>query len=316
MNDFDRATFDRFASRFARIERLVPDPAHDSPRVASRTPRPISRTVGFAGAAVMLAAILGLAVIGSQTSPRPSQSPRPTAAAVIVTSAPTPGATRPTPGELQVANPELGGQGWTILEVDGRPLAETAYLSFWGGPTGGGADGDSRSDCWFIAFDYAYERSGAGIAFFTRGAGEGSGAEGCSDARLADYAAVNDALARVTAWGKPQADAIELIDARGTVVLRGGPLPPLPTPQASGDCGDAPVGDCQRAVALAYNFDLFPAPGQTVVSWSIHPSPYTSCATQGVDPKYEVVFKLANPSGESSATIGEIFGKLVACGAY
>jgi hypothetical protein len=51
------------------------------------------------------------------------------------------------------------------------------------------------------------------------------------------------------------------------------------------------------------------------MSWRVRHSLYTSCSSPG-DPKYDVIFQLANPARESIATVVELYGILHPCGAY
>lgn len=71
LNDLDGTTFARFAERFARIERQVPDPPALAARIAignrGRTQR--SPLTGWAAVMVLLVAVGGLAVIGSRLLP-------------------------------------------------------------------------------------------------------------------------------------------------------------------------------------------------------------------------------------------------------
>lgn len=419
MNDLDKTTFERFARRFASIERLVPNPPAP-PSGTARAIRPVGRPMwALVGVAILMVAAVGLAIIGSQPAPSPTPAAiamppdsagpdvvldaflRAAAAGDCATSralkatllaekgffdlcgltdvqsfsvtdgpitvdpdkvrfsgtvtitgigvdlpagayrwtyfvqrqtngtwrlvdggyfspvAPplTPGPTRPTPGELQVANSDLGGTGWTITELDGEAQSELAHLSFSGGPTGGPASGSASTDCSFVAFDYAYYPGGPSIAFFLRNEGDGSYMDGCSAADLLQAGALKSALSRVAQWRKSQPDQIELLSLGGAVILKGGPLPPLPTAPPVGDCADVPLADCERAAALGFNFDLFPADGQTVVSWRVRPSIYTACSSPG-DPKYDVIFQLGNPASERITTVVELYGKLIPCGAY
>ena len=77
MNDLDDTTFARFAERFARIERQVPEPPPHKVQTAvgSRRLGLLSPVAGLVGIAILLAAAVGLAVIGSRPSPIPSSSP-------------------------------------------------------------------------------------------------------------------------------------------------------------------------------------------------------------------------------------------------
>lgn len=76
MNDLDDTTFARFAEQFARIEQQVPEPPPHTVRASgSRRLGPLSSEAGLVAVVILLAAGVGLAVIGSQLSPRPSPSP-------------------------------------------------------------------------------------------------------------------------------------------------------------------------------------------------------------------------------------------------
>jgi len=74
MNDLDEMTFARFAERFARIERQVPEPPLRvvDPAVARRRLARFSPIAAFVGVAILLAGIAGLAAIGPQPSPSPA----------------------------------------------------------------------------------------------------------------------------------------------------------------------------------------------------------------------------------------------------
>jgi len=77
MNDLDDTTFASFAERFARIERQVPEPPPHKVHTAvrSRGLGLLSPVAGLVGVMILLAAAVGLAVIGSQPAPLPSPSP-------------------------------------------------------------------------------------------------------------------------------------------------------------------------------------------------------------------------------------------------
>ena len=240
--------------------------------------------------------------------PTPPTSP-PSASAGVVDAT-------PTAVVEQTAHPELGGMGWTLAELDGRPLSEDAWISFWGGPAGGPAAGDVSSDCSFVAFEYTYDPEGSTIQFLAHTDGDGSYTDGCSDAGLAQYADIRAAMPQIAEWRMPTAGQIEFLDASRAIVVEGGPMPPLPTPPPGGDCGEVALAPCQEAATLAFNFGLFLQPGQRVVSWRVREATYPGCASQGLEPKFDVIFELANPKWEKTATIGEQYGKLHACGDY
>ena len=77
MNDLDRTTFARFAERFAGIERHVPEPPLHKvgTAIGSRGFGRLSPLAGLVGVVILLVMAVGLAVFGSQVSPRPSPSP-------------------------------------------------------------------------------------------------------------------------------------------------------------------------------------------------------------------------------------------------
>ena len=241
-------------------------------------------------------------------APTPPTSSSPATASVVDAT--------PTAVVEQTAHPELGGMGWTLTELDGRPLIEGTWISFWGGPAGGPAAGDVSSDCSFIAFEYTYDPDGSTIQFLARTEGDGSFTDGCSDAGLAQYTDIRAAMPRIAEWRMPTAGQIEFLDASRAMVLEGGPMAPLPTPPPGGDCGEVALAPCQEAATLAFNFGLFLQPGQRVVSWRVREAIYPTCASQGLEPKFDVIFELANPTLEKTATIGEQYGKLHACGDY
>lgn len=424
MNDLDRTTFDRFAKRFARIERLIPDPSapEAATAVAARERRLVSPFAALLGVAMVLATAVGLAVVGSSIGPVPTPSApiatlsaippdsaqpevvleaylrasqagdcttakqltmplvlnqdyvelcgatRVTAFAIVGVRAPVdPETTRltarlsitrtfpgsstglsadaingtyflqrqsngawriiegyvalplsllPTPRPPQIALPQLGGTGWTVTEIDGGPATFPVSLDFWGGPTGGNAEGDLESDCFFISFTYTYDPNGSSISFAPARDGEGSGAVGCPDDVLSSYESIPVAVRRISEWRMPQPDRLELVDNIGTVMIGGAPPSPLPTPPPGGDCGVVAAATCLEVVTQAFNFGLGVFPGQPVVSWRVRPTVFTSCAIQALTPKYDVIFELSNPAFEKIATVGEIDGKLHACGDY
>lgn len=306
MNDLDKTTFDRFAMRFTRIERQVPDPPTHAAvaGIARRARRRVSPIAGALGVAILVTATVGLAVIGSSPGPVPS----PSAAAASLPSDTQVPIVFPTDGPQ--AHPVLGGNYWMITELDGVAVTGFAELGF---DRRGDASGNFQFDCGSLAFDYAYDLNGSSISFTVDT--EHSSTEGCTDAQLALYNAVQAALPRIAAWRSPEPEHLELLNAGGATVVRAGPLPPLPTAPPVGECGEVPLADCERAATLSFNFDLFPEPGQTVVSWRVRPSIYSSCASPG-DPKYDVIFQLENPARESIATVTEFDGELHACGPY
>ena len=71
LNDLDATTFARFAERFSRIERLVPDPPSltDLMAIGSRGRTRRSPLSGWAGVVVLLVAVGGLALIGARLLP-------------------------------------------------------------------------------------------------------------------------------------------------------------------------------------------------------------------------------------------------------
>lgn len=214
----------------------------------------------------------------------------------------------------QPGHPQLGGASWKIVELGGRAETGFAYLEFWGGKGVGEASGLAEGNCWAIGLRYSYDPNGSGLAFDLRPEGDGSGAEGCSADELATYGDVRDVLERVTVWRQPGPERLELSDAAGSVVLRGAPPPPLPSPPPGGDCGSVPVDRCTEAATLAFA-GLTLASGETVVGWSVRPTIYTSCANS-IPPVYDVVIEFANPSWEKVAVIGELYGRLAGCGDY
>jgi hypothetical protein len=245
-----------------------------------------------------------------------TSSPSANVPATLASATDTPAITKPIALPPQVAHPQLGGTNWLLVELDGQPVAEPAYLSFWFAPGAGTAVGEASSDCSFIAFEYGYDRTGSEIHFAALPEGDGSYAEGCSVSALAQHSALAAALARVAEWRRPQADQLELIDAAGKTVLSGGPPPPLPAPPSGGDCGAIPLALCEEAATQAFNFGLFLEPGQRVVGWRVREAASSTCASQGIEPKFDVTFELEDPAGEKVATVGEFYGKLRACGDY
>lgn len=256
---------------------------------------------------------LTLAVAASScATPNPSlnSDPSPTAPATVTTPGPS-AAPYPTG---QPGHPQLGGASWKIVELGGRAETGFAYLEFWGGQGMGEAMGLAEGNCWAIGLTYSYDPTGSGLIFDVSPEGDGRYAEGCSPQELATYADVADVLQDVTAWRRPQSDRLELLDGAGSVVLRGEPPPPLPSPPPGGVCGSVPIDACREAATLAFA-GLTLASGETIVGWSVRPTIYTSCAS-GSRPVYDVVIEFANPDWEKVAVIGELFGRLAGCGDY
>ncbi len=240
-------------------------------------------------------------------------APRPDAPTTAPPSQPSPVGSVPAgtaPIASQAAHPQLGGTGWALTEIAGTPGSEPSWVSFLPGPH---AEGRVKSDCSFIAFEYAYEPSGPAITF--RVSDDGSYAEACSDGELADYARIRGLLPRVASWRLPRPDQLELVDSTGVALLTGGPLAPLPTPPPGGTCGSVPIALCTEAATQAFNFGLFPTPGQVVVSWRVQETTARFCGVAG-SPRFDVIFELAKPTFEKVATVGELYGKLHACGDY
>lgn len=223
-----------------------------------------------------------------------------------------PSAVRSAPDGSQAAHPQLGGTGWTLTQIDRAPGSGPSWLSFLPGPR---AEGRVKSDCSFIAFDYAYDMDGSTIRFRVRGEDDGSYSDGCSAAALAEFTDIGALLPRIASWRLPRADQLELLDGRGVALLKGGPLPPLPTPPPGGECGSVPVALCTEAATQAFNFGLFPTPGQVVVSWRVRDTTARFC-NDASTPKFDVIFELEKPTFEKVATVGELYGKLYACGDY
>jgi hypothetical protein len=217
-----------------------------------------------------------------------------------------------TPDGSQAPHPQLGGTGWALTEIDGVAASDASWLSFLAGPR---ADGRVKSNCSFIGFQYAYDPNGSTIRVRVRGENDGSGANGCSAAALVEYRHIGVLLPRIASWRMPQADQLELLDGSDVALLKGGPLPPLPSPPPGGDCGSVPVAVCTEAATEAFNFALFPTPGQRVVSWRVRDTTAAFCSGGSV-PKFDVIFKLETPTFEKVATVGELYGELHACGDY
>lgn len=259
-----------------------------------------------------LFAAIAVAVAAAACDP-PTATPAPSPTAAAVAPSPSP-RLAPYPTD-QPGHPELGGASWKIIELAGKPETGFAYLEIWGGKGKGSADGLAEGNCWAIGLRYSYDPSGPGLIFDVSPEGDGRYAESCSPQELATYAAVGDVLQRVTAWRLPRPDRLELLDVGGSIVLVGEPPPPLPPPPPGGDCGEIPLETCIEAATAAFNFGVFPEPGQTVVSWKVRPTKYTSCAS-GFPPLYDVTLVLANPAYEKVATVGMLFDRLAACGDY
>lgn len=199
--------------------------------------------------------------------------------------------------------------GWTLTEVNGVPLTDDAWITFLPGPR---AEGRIKSDCSFLSFDYTYDPSVSTIQLVE---GDGSYTEGCSAAALALYARTRAALPRVVAWRMPVPERFELLDVGGATLFEGRPLPALPTAPPVGDCGSVAPAPCAEAATQAFNFGLFLTPGQRVVAWRVRDTIYSFCGG-ALTPRFDVIFELENPTFEKVATVGELYGKLHACGDY
>jgi hypothetical protein len=233
----------------------------------------------------------------------------------LATTQPTPTAAvePPQPPGSQAAHPVLGGTGWTVTELVGVPPLDNAWLSFWVGPH---ARGTAKSTCSFVFFEYSYDPQGSSIELVPYADGEGSYADGCTAAALAQYDRIRATLAHVAAWRMPSPERLELLDGSGTIALQGQPLPPLPTPPVPGDCGSVPAPLCNDAAIEAFNFGLFLASGQRVVAWRVRDTIYTDCDGGAAVPKFDVIFGLANPTEERITTVGDLYGQLHACPSY
>jgi hypothetical protein len=80
MNDFDDATFARFARRFAEIEHLVQEPPARAFVPVTNGPvgaPALKRMAILVGAVLLLGAALAFAVVGLQPSPTPTPAPTP-----------------------------------------------------------------------------------------------------------------------------------------------------------------------------------------------------------------------------------------------
>lgn len=217
----------------------------------------------------------------------------------------------------QPGHPVLGGTSWKIVELASKPETGFAYLEIWGGKGPGHADGLAEGNCWAIGLHYSYDPAGQGLLFDVAREGDGSYTDRCAPDEQSTYANVREVLALVTAWREPQSQRLELLDAGGAIVLVGEPPPPLSTPPPGGDCGDIPPATCMDAATQAFNFGVFPpASGQTIVGWRVDDTKYTVCSSGGMEPRYDVTFVFANPHLEWTATVGELDGKLIACGLY
>lgn len=87
MNDLDDTTFARFAERFARIERQVPEPPRRAfaPVMSRRSgPATVARRAVLLGVVIILAALFALVAIGSRPSPRPTIPPDSAPPAVVL----------------------------------------------------------------------------------------------------------------------------------------------------------------------------------------------------------------------------------------
>ena len=309
MNDLDRTTFDQFVRRFAAVVRSVPEPPA---RSTEQTGPSTLRWAPIATAAAVVAVLLiGISILPVAVPPTSTPGPSASPSALPPTASPEP----TTPTGDQPGHPQLGGTTWTIVEVDQEPIDVESWLGFGGGRSQGKASGDIAAECSFIAFDYSYPASGPGLRFEVIPDENGSYSEDCSPAAEAQYARLADALTRVTYWTMLEPDRLGLLGAENNVVIAAGPPPPLPTPPPGGDCGSIPQATCLDAATKAFNFGLNAEPGQTIVSWSVRKTIYTLC-TGGIEPKFDVIFELENPTFEKIAVVGELYGRLVACGDY
>lgn len=109
-----------------------------------------------------------------------------------------------------------------------------------------------------------------------------------------------------------------VVIARMTVDLERGedrwmPLRVLP-PDVPRDCGETPEAICRRVINAGYMWGLFPGGREYVTAATVRPSDVMSCGHSIESPLYSVVYQMANPSGESDATVGRYpDGRYTAC---
>lgn len=233
-------------------------------------------------------------------APSPSAAPtQPPRTQSVVSATPSPGASQP-------AHPQLGGTEWNLTEVDGAPVTETAWISFWRGPH---ALGQVQSECSVLTFDYTFDEGGASIFPIER---TYQAAE-CSEPALARDARIRAALARIVKWRMPSPEQFELVDDGGATLFEGRPFPPAPTAPPGGDCDGIAEAMCLAAAAQAFNSGLSPEPGQGIITWRVRETIYSSCDGSPAVPKFDVTFELADPAGESTVTIADLYGGLYVC---
>ena len=109
-----------------------------------------------------------------------------------------------------------------------------------------------------------------------------------------------------------------VVIARDTVDLERGEdrlmlLRVLP-PDVPRDCGETPKATCERVVNAGYMWGLFPGGREIVTSVSVRPSQSMSCMAGVESPLYDLVFEVANPKGDLTATVGRYAnGNYTAC---
>jgi hypothetical protein len=85
-------------------------------------------------------------------------------------------------------------------------------------------------------------------------------------------------------------------------------------PDVPRDCGDIPGDICEQAIIGGYAGGLFQTDRMYVTAARLRPSQYSSCMGPFVGPLYDVVFEMANPRGELTATVGQYEnGRFDAC---
>jgi hypothetical protein len=104
-------------------------------------------------------------------------------------------------------------------------------------------------------------------------------------------------------------DTIDLERGEDRIML----LRVLP-PDVPRDCGDTPQAICERVVNAGYMWGLFPGGREVVTAVTVRPSQVMSCMAGVQSPLYDLVFEVAKPKGELTATVGRYEdGRYTAC---
>lgn len=104
-------------------------------------------------------------------------------------------------------------------------------------------------------------------------------------------------------------DTVELERGENRIML----LRVLP-PDVPRDCGNTPAATCERVIQAGYAWGLFPGGREYVTAVRVRPSEVSSCMHPIEGPLFDVTVELANPKGDSAATVGRLpNGRYDAC---